>query len=121
MSESLSQSMCTLLTLMKLPLVSPLVHCAWREREKNVAFFAVMVVRTAVRSANPCIKIAPVSTSCAIATTRPLSSYFRPSRNASTRSGDSAAAATTPRPAAAAAPRVGATVRGLDARAAEWA
>jgi hypothetical protein len=31
--------MCTLFTLMKLPLVSPLVHCAWREREKNVAFF----------------------------------------------------------------------------------
>ena len=94
--ESLSQSRWMDLTEMKLPLVSPLVHCAWRERLKKVAFLAVIVVRTAVRSANPCIRIAPVSTSWAMATNRPLSSYFRPSRNVSICSGSAAADMTLP-------------------------
>ena len=46
---------------MKLPLVSPLVHCCGREREKNAAFFCVMVDgarrcdrRTPASGSRPC-------------------------------------------------------------------
>ena len=79
-------------TEMKLPEVSPLVHCACLLREKKVALRLVIVERTAVRSAKPCMRIAPVSTSWAMATTKSLSSYFRPSRNFSICSGSAAAA-----------------------------
>ena len=97
MMESLSQSRWMDFTEMKLPEVSPLVHCACRDRESPAsAWRLVIVLRTAVRSANPCMRIEPVSTSWAMATTRPLSSYFRPSRNFSICSGSAAAAITFP-------------------------
>ena len=56
-------------------------HSCCLERLKKHAFLCCNVYAIARRLAKPCIKIAPVSTSCAMATTSPFLSYFNPSRN----------------------------------------
>ena len=56
-------------------------HSCCLERLKKHAFLCCKVYAIARRLAKPCIKIAPVSTSCAMATTSPFLSYFNPSRN----------------------------------------
>ena len=66
---------------MKFEELSPLHHSCCLERLKKHAFLCCKVYAIARRLAKPCIKIAPVSTSCAMATTSPFLSYFNPSRN----------------------------------------
>ena len=66
---------------MKFEELSPLHHSCCLERLKKHAFLCCNVYAIARRLAKPCIKIAPVSTSCAMATTSPFLSYFNPSRN----------------------------------------
>ena len=84
LTESRSQSRKMSCTLMKFMDVSPLVHSEDRERLKNVAFLVDIVAARASLLAKPCIRMAPVSTFCAMATASPLVSHFTLSSNAST-------------------------------------
>jgi len=84
LTESRSQSRKMSCTLMKFMDVSPFVHNEDRERLKNVAFLVDIVFARASLLANPCIRMAPVSTFCAIATANPLLSHFTLSSNVST-------------------------------------
>lgn len=83
-TESRSQSRKMLMTLMKFLEVSPFVHNEDRDRLKKVAFRDKMVVARASRLANPCIRIAPVSTFWAMATANPLLSHLTLSNKVST-------------------------------------
>ena len=84
LTESPSQSRKMSWTLMKFMDVSPFVHREDRERLKNVAFLVDIVFARASLLAKPCIRMAPVSTFCAIATANPLLSHFTLSSNVST-------------------------------------